>query len=200
MKGLEKGGCVLALTMAAGLAYGTRSAAQMPLKLALSPGTAGPAFIKVEAVRELQDGRTLVIDSRERSLMIVDWGSPEPKTIGRAGDGPGEYRYPGSLIPLKADSTLVTDRQNGKRYVLYRDRIITTLTTDRPLVRFVGGNPSADTMGRFLVLHGTHFSGRVYAQGGADSYGRSDSAVVIVVHRGTERRIPWHAFLGHSAA
>jgi hypothetical protein len=162
-------------------------AAQMPLPIALSPGTSGPAFIHVEAVRELQDGRTLVIDSKERALMIVDWSSPEPKTIGRAGDGPGEYRYPGSLIPLKGDSTLVTDRQNGKWYVLHRDRIITTLTADRPLIRFVGVNPSADTLGRLLVLHGTHFSGRIGANGGRDSYGRSDSAAVIVVHRDNEK-------------
>jgi hypothetical protein len=185
MKGQKKVGCILVLTMAASLANGTHTAAQMPLPRALPPGTSGPAFTKIEAVRELQDGRTLVIDSRERALMIVDWSAPEPKTIGRAGDGPGEYRAPGSIIALKGDSTLVTDRQNGKWYVLYRDRIITTLTRDRPLVGFVGGQPSADTMGRFLVLHGTHLPGRPGNFGGPDSYNQSESATVIVVHRET---------------
>ena len=174
--------CALVLTIG-GVAYGTHTTAQTPSPIVLSPGTPGPEFTKVEAVRELQDGRTLVIDSRERALMIVDWRSPEPKTIGRDGDGPGEYRYPGSLIPLKGDSTLVTDRQNGKWYVLHRDRIIATLTTDRRLVRFVRDNASADTMGRLLVLHGTHFSGRFGADGGRGSYRNSDSAAVIVVHR-----------------
>lgn len=187
MKGSRKVGVVLVLTMAGGLAYGTQAAAQMPSPASLSPGTSGPAFIHVQAVRELQDGRTLVIDSRERAVMLVDWTSPEPRTIGRAGDGPGEYRYPGFLIPLKGDSTLVTDLQNGRWYVLHRDRIVSTLTADRPLVRFVGGNPSADTMGRLLILHGTHFSDRIGAQGGRDSYGRSDSAAVIMVSRVTEK-------------
>ena len=71
--------------------------------------------------------------------------------------------------------------------MLHRDRIIATLTADRPLLRFVGVNPSADTLGRLLVLHGTHFSGRIGASGGRDSYGRSDSAAVIVVHRDNEK-------------
>jgi hypothetical protein len=187
MKAPTKIRCVLVLSMAGGLAYGPSTTAQTPSPIVLSPGRSGPAFIKVEAVRELEDGRTLVIDSRERALMIVDWSSAEPKTIGRAGDGPGEYRYPGSLIPLKGDSTLVTDRQNGRWYLLYRDRIVTTLPADRPLVRFAGVNPSADTMGRLLVTHGTHFSGRIGADGGADSYRRSDSAAVMVVHRNNEK-------------
>lgn len=42
---------------------------------------------------------------------------------------------------------------------------------------------SADTLGRFLVLHGTRFSGRIGAHGGRYSYGRSDSAAVILVNR-----------------
>jgi hypothetical protein len=179
--------CVLALGIAGSVAYGARAAAQAPSPIVLSPGTSGPEFIRVEAVRELQDGRTLVIDSRERALMIVDWISSEPKTIGRAGDGPGEYRYPGSLISLKGDSTLVTDRQNGRWYVLHRDRIVTTLTADRPLVRFVGSNASADTMSRLLVLHGTRFPGRPATTAGTNSYGISDSAAIIVVHRDTEK-------------
>ena len=187
MKALKQVRCVLVLSMIGGLAYGPHATAQMPSPIRLSPGTSGPAFIRVEAVRELQDGRTLVIDWRERALMIIDWKSPEPKTLGRTGDGPGEYQYPGSLIPLKRDSTLITDRQNGKWYVMHRDRIVTTLTADRPLVRFVGVDLSADTMGRLLVLHGTHFSYRGGARGGPNSYRRSDSAAVILVHRDREK-------------
>ena len=61
--------------------------AQAPAPITLSSGTVGPAFSKVATVRELEDGRTLVIDSDERILTVVDWSSLEPRTIGRAGDG-----------------------------------------------------------------------------------------------------------------
>ena len=166
------------------LALGGLLRAQAPAAITLSAGTTGPAFSKVAAVRELEDGRTLVIDSKERILAVVDWSSPEARTIGRAGDGPGEYRYPGDLVPLAGDSTLLTDRQTGRWFMLHRDRITSTLTADRPLVRFVGGSPAgADTMGRVLVHHGSHFSALPPPQEGPGSTEVADSIAVILVTR-----------------
>lgn len=157
---------------------------QAPAPITLSPGTLGPAFSKVAAVRELQDGRTLVIDSYERELAVVDWNSLEATTIGRAGDGPGEYRYPGQLVALRGDSTLVTDPQTGKWFLLYRDRITSTLRADRPLVRFLGTTlAGADTMGRVLVLHGSRFSDRLRMRGGAGTTETADSIAVILGSR-----------------
>jgi len=158
---------------------------QAPTPITLSPGTLGPAFSKVEAVRELQDGRTLVVDTDERELAVVDWNSLEATTIGRAGDGPGEYRYPGQLVALRGDSTLLTDRQTGKWFLLYRDRIIAMLTADRPWLRFLGPIlAGADTMGRVLVLHGSHFSAQVgRPRGGAGTTEIADSIAVILGSR-----------------
>jgi len=156
--------------------------AQAPSRFTLSSGTVGPSFTEVTAIRELEDGRTLVIDSKERLLAVVNWSSPEPRSIGRVGDGPGEYRNPGHLVALRGDSTLFTDRHTGKWFILHRDRITSTLTSDRQLVRFVGVFPAgADTMGRLLAQHGSHFL--TPGLPGPGSTEVADSIAVILVGR-----------------
>src|SRR5688572_9474229 len=135
----------------------------MPLhaqqSISLSAGTPGPEFKSVRAVRELADGRTLVIDSDERALFVVDWNTLERRAVGRTGNGPGEYQYPGQLVALGADSTLLIDFQNGKWHFLHRDRFTTSLQRDDSTVSWFacGSMVGADSMGRLLVLRGTRF-------------------------------------------
>ncbi len=159
---------------------------QEPQSVALSTGTTGAAFLGIRAVRELADGRTLVVDRDERAVVLFDWASQEVTKVGRLGDGPGEYRNPGQLVTLSADSTLLTDIHTGKWLLMSRARIVTTFDRSQPLPRFAGPIlAGADTAGRVLVLHGSHFQNVVGGGVGPRSVSLADSLAVIVVNRRT---------------
>jgi hypothetical protein len=153
--------------------------------LSLPAGVEGPAFLDVAAVRELQDGRTLVIDWSDRALSVVSWSPVSVRTMGRTGDGPGEYRSPSQLLALGNDSTLVPDAQNGKWHVAHRDRLVSVLDRSQPMPRDWGTILSGtDTLGHLLVLLGTRFPDEVRARGpGINAY--AESLVVVLVNRGS---------------
>ena len=74
-------------------------------------------FSNIGFIRELPDRRVVVIDSRERALVIIDTtGRQSP--VGRSGRGPGEYLAPLGLYGLPGDSTLVYDILNQRALLL----------------------------------------------------------------------------------
>src|SRR3954468_20024523 len=75
-------------------------------------------FTNVGSVRELSDGRVIVIDNGDRALYAVDFKAGTSSQIGRPGDGPNEYRTPTLLLPVPADTTLVVDIANRRLLVL----------------------------------------------------------------------------------
>ncbi len=78
-------------------------------------------FSEIGAVRELRDGRVIVVDSRELNVKLLDFRAATATTIGRSGDGPGEYRWPSRLYPLPGDSTLLWDATGGRMMVIGPD-------------------------------------------------------------------------------
>lgn len=78
-------------------------------------------FSEVGAVRELRDGRMVIVDARELTVLMLDPRSGSASTIGRAGDGPGEYRWPTRLYPLAGDSTLLWDASGGRLMIISPD-------------------------------------------------------------------------------
>lgn len=78
-------------------------------------------FSEIGAIRELRDGRVIVVDSRELTVKLVDLRSGSTTTIGRSGDGPGEYRWPSRLYPLPGDSTLLFDAAGGRLMIIQPD-------------------------------------------------------------------------------
>lgn len=72
-------------------------------------------FTRVAGVRELRDGRVIVLDAQDQSIHLVDLRTGAAAPIGRQGDGPGEFRLPLYLYPLSGDSSAVFDmvRPNG---------------------------------------------------------------------------------------
>lgn len=78
-------------------------------------------FSDVGAVRELRDGRVIVVDARELIVLILDPRTQSATTIGRAGEGPGEYRWPSKLFPLAGDSTLLQDAAAGRLMIITPD-------------------------------------------------------------------------------
>jgi hypothetical protein len=70
-------------------------------------------FTNVSSVRELSDGRIIVVDLGQ-SVHVVDFKTKSVEQIGRTGSGPGEYKSPQLLLPLGGDTTLVVDPGNAR--------------------------------------------------------------------------------------
>lgn len=74
-------------------------------------------FDRIGHVRELRDGTLLVTDASAKALFVVPPEGPTRK-LGRTGDGPGEYRGPGRLIPLGDSNTVLVDNRNRRWQLL----------------------------------------------------------------------------------
>jgi hypothetical protein len=69
----------------------------------------GEPFSDITAIRELRDGRVIVLDSRELSIKLVDFKRGTSEQIGRNGAGPGEYQWPQRVFALPVDSSAILD-------------------------------------------------------------------------------------------
>jgi hypothetical protein len=119
--------------------------------------SSGPIFEQVESVRELPDGRVVVLDrrDRERHLSWIDLSTGSVTNIGRAGGGPGEYQRPRALVSVGADRTIVTDLALGRWLVLDGVSPRATLGPDSVPVREMGATLlGGDTAGQVLALRG----------------------------------------------
>lgn len=76
----------------------------------------GEPFSQVAGVAELPDGRIVVVDSRERTVQIIDLGRGTQHAISREGTGPREYRAPFGAVRWRGDTVLVYDAGN-RRYL-----------------------------------------------------------------------------------
>lgn len=122
-------------------------------------------FTQVTGIRELKDGRLVVIDSRDKIAQLVDFKSGSGTKIGREGSGPGEYAFPMRLFPLPGDSSGVYDMLNSRTLVVLPNGkpgdFITTETSSGGgggMVRVGGAAPRfTDAKGR-LYWAGQPFS------------------------------------------
>ncbi|MCC6243425.1 MAG: hypothetical protein IT353_11325 [Gemmatimonadaceae bacterium] len=90
-----------------------------PRTLGAPTAVSDQEFTGIDGVRELRDGRVVVLDARERTIQVIDPKSKTARKIGRDGDGPGEFRLPLSFLSLGGDTTLVTDMARfGKLLVI----------------------------------------------------------------------------------
>lgn len=95
-------------------------AAQQPPVTALTqPETVSKrGFTKLVGMKELRDGRVILVDEIERSVLLLDSELAEVKTVGRSGSGPGEFLVPSQLFHLSGDSSAVVDAPNLRLLVL----------------------------------------------------------------------------------
>lgn len=75
-------------------------------------------FTILDGVREMKDGRVVVVDPREKSVQIVDFKAGSGTKLGREGSGPGEYGFPQRALALPGDSTAVSDVLNQRLLVI----------------------------------------------------------------------------------
>lgn len=67
------------------------------------------ALVQVTGAKRLSDGRLAVIDAGTSELQMYRSDGGHLQTIGRCGNGPGEFQHPSALIILSGDTLLVTD-------------------------------------------------------------------------------------------
>ena len=115
-------------------------------------------FSSINGLREMSDGRLIISDRTEQVVRFVDLDTGDHQDIGRAGEGPGEYRMPGDLLPLPGDSTLLSDLGNMRMSVISPNgRIVRSFPLMRSDGLFV--RPSAtDALGRLYFLNSVVFA------------------------------------------
>lgn len=138
-------------------------------------------FTTIGSIRELADGRLLVADEQDNRLFVADFSSGSVRPLGTEGDGPGEYRQVGPLMPLAGDSTLMLDLRARRWLLLAGDSIATTIAASEAAVE-------ATSSGQVL---GTDAQGKVvaalYPANSWGGGGRADSLTVVRVDRHTAR-------------
>jgi hypothetical protein len=118
------------LVLAAVPAFHSYRATQAPRVLDKPQVELPDPFTNVTSVRELSDGRVIVIDNGDRALYAVDFTAGASTQISRPGSGPAEYRTPGLLLPWAGDTTLLTDAGNSRLLVLGPDAQPVAVITD----------------------------------------------------------------------
>jgi len=79
------------------------------LTLGVADGTPEELFHFVTGAVQLTDGRITVVDTGQAVVSFFDGSGGHLRTVGGAGDGPGELRFPGLLPAAAYDSLVVSD-------------------------------------------------------------------------------------------
>lgn len=143
-------------------------------KLAAPTATLAQEFTGIDGVRELRDGRIIVLDARERAIHVIDRSMKSGTKIGREGDGPGEFRLPRAFLALGGDTTLIDDMARfGKLLVI----------------------TPAGAMGGFVSTQDNTLGSRAFNVGAVDAVGRfyenhyaRDSNAIVRWDRAQRRR------------
>ncbi len=97
------------------------------------------SFSYIAGLRELSDGRVMISDPLEKTLVILDMTSGTLQRIGREGGGPEEYRQPDAIYALRGDTTLLVDLGNSRFTVVHPDG---SFGETKPLTRGQPGSSS----------------------------------------------------------
>jgi hypothetical protein len=92
-------------------------------------------FLGVGRVRELADGRLLLVQpGNEPKLIVADFATGAVELIGRTGRGPGEYERASGLFALGGDSTLMIGGFTRWLLLVGSRIVLTTPPTDRAVL------------------------------------------------------------------
>ena len=117
-------------------------------KLTQPDATLAEPFSFVRGVRELSNGRLIVVDWIENRVVIADLVANNVRRLMREGPGPQEVRLPSGLVRLRGDTTLLYDDGNNRSHVLAPDgHSVRVILADIP---GRGGIRGVDATGAFL--------------------------------------------------
>ncbi|MEK7379851.1 MAG: hypothetical protein AAB075_02430 [Gemmatimonadota bacterium] len=152
----------------------TAAAQQVPeTRLAKADATFPVEFSSITGLLELPDGRVLMTDGIDQTLLRINLTTRKADTLGRVGQGPGEYKLPDAVFSLAGGRVLLTDLGNGRLSIFDGSG---KYLESMPIAR---GAPGA---GMTMVLpRATDAQGRIYFEArpmGMES-GPPDSAFVV---------------------
>lgn len=149
--------------------------AQQPAVVRLTKPDARLAheFSAISGLLELPDGRVLVSDGIDETLLRIDLRTGTIDTVGRAGQGPGEYKGPDLIFPGGGGTVMLVDLGNARlsffdAALKYKESV--------PIVR---GEPGRGMT--MVVPQAVDGQGRIYFQGimRDPGQGRADSGFVL---------------------
>ena len=171
--------CVVALVL---LSSGSEAQTVQPLSLQPSNGSLAEEFEALTSVRELRDGRLLLTDRRQQRLVLANIATGQVSTIGRRGQGPGEYGSAPQVYQLRGDSSLLVARTQRRWLLLDGASIVATLPPDAAALRETRSVViGTDTLGRILTTRTPPL------QPGVTVIGKGDSLALLLVDRATGR-------------
>jgi hypothetical protein len=148
-------------------------------------------FTQVAGVRELKDGRVVVVDPRDKTVQVINLKAGTATKLGREGSGPGEYGMPMRVLPLPNDTSAVVDILNSRILLINPNATVggfldlNVPSAGRgggPMMMSAGNQPtSSDSKGRFY-MQGSPF--RMTDNGPVPS----DSAPIIRWDRSSGKR------------
>ena len=140
-------------------------------------------FTMAASVRELADGRLLIVDRSERRLVVADWRNAQVTPLGRSGSGPGEYLQPTTLFAIGGDSTILPDTRNGRWLLLHGASIASTTPPDAPAIASGARLPlGADDRGNVIITRASGVGG-----GALVTTTTPDSILLLRISRSTGR-------------
>lgn len=157
--------------------------AQQPAEVRLTkPDARFPRELSsITGLLELPDGRVLVSDGIDETLLRIDLKTMKADTISRTGSGPGEYKGPDLLFGLPAGGVLLVDLGNAR--LSFFDAAL-KYKESAPIAR---GNPATGLT--MAIPDGVDAQGRIYFRSmmrNPDG-SRADSGAVIRWDRSTEK-------------
>ena len=75
-------------------------------------------FTSLVGMKELKDGRVILVDETEKTVLLLNSQLATASTVGSQGSGPEEYLVPSRLFSLAGDSSAVLDNPNHRLLVL----------------------------------------------------------------------------------
>ena len=78
--------------------------------LPASNGRLNVEFSELTTIRELADGRVLLFDRKEERLVVGEFSTGSVYDVARKGQGPAEFEFIATLLPLAGDTTIVADQ------------------------------------------------------------------------------------------
>jgi hypothetical protein len=128
-------------------------------------------FSDLTTIRELGDGRVLLFDRKEERLVVGEFVTGSVYDIARKGQGPAEFEFIATLLPLAGDTTIAAD-QTRRWLILVGDSVVRKVL------------PEHSALQRALQPLGADHGARILTQDFRGSWAApAESTLAVLVHR-----------------